>query len=198
MNEIVFIMGKSASGKDRIYRELSEDKALGLNKITMYTTRPLRSGEAEGREYHFVDDDTAKRLENENKIIEIRCYDTVFGVWKYFTADDGQIDLEKSNYIAIVTLEAYNSFKGYFGTEKVYPIYINIEDGLRLERALTRERNQKNPDYNELCRRFLADSQDFSDEKLKAYNIKKSYINDNLSECINTIKEDMLELMINN
>ena len=52
MNEIVFIMGKSASGKDRIYRELSEDKALGLNKITMYTTRPLRSGEAEGREYH--------------------------------------------------------------------------------------------------------------------------------------------------
>ena len=92
MNEIVFIMGKSASGKDRIYRELSEDKALGLNKITMYTTRPLRSGEAEGREYHFVDDDTAKRLENENKIIEIRCYDTVFGVWKYFTADDGQID----------------------------------------------------------------------------------------------------------
>ena len=48
MNEIVFIMGKSASGKDRIYRELSEDKALGLNKITMYTTRPLRSGEAEG------------------------------------------------------------------------------------------------------------------------------------------------------
>lgn len=49
----------------------------------------------------------------------------------------------KSNYIAIVTLEAYNSFKRYFGTEKVYPIYINIEDGLRLERALTRERNQK-------------------------------------------------------
>ena len=73
MNEIVFIMGKSASGKDRIYRELSEDKALGLNKITMYTTRPLRSGEAEGREYHFVDDDTAKRLENENKILYSEC-----------------------------------------------------------------------------------------------------------------------------
>lgn len=51
------------------------------------------------------------------------------GPWYYSTIDDGQIDLEKSNYIAIVTLEAYNSFKGYFGTEKVYPIYINIEDG---------------------------------------------------------------------
>ena len=123
MNEIVFIMGKSASGKDRIYRELSEDKALGLNKITMYTTRPLRSGEAEGREYHFVDDDTAKRLENENKIIEIRCYDTVFGVWKYFTADDGQIDLASGKrYIVIGTLEAYDKFCEYYGNEHIMPI----------------------------------------------------------------------------
>ena len=72
-----------------------------------------------------------------------------------------------------------------------------MDDGVRLERALKRERAEKYPNYNELCRRFLADSQDFSDEKLKAYNIKKSYVNDNLSECINTIKKDMLELMIN-
>ena len=92
--------------------------------------------------------------------------------------------MEKSNYIAIVTLEAYNSFKRYFGTEKVYPIYINIEDGLRLERALTRERNQKNPDYNELCRRFLADSADFSVEKLKESDVNKEYINIDLQQGI--------------
>ena len=144
MNEIVFIMGKSASGKDRIYRELSEDKALGLNKITMYTTRPLRSGEAEGREYHFVDDDTAKRLENENKIIEIRCYDTVFGVWKYFTADDGQIDLASGKrYIVIGTLEAYDKFCEYYGNEHIMPIYIEVDDGVRLIRAVKREMEQE-------------------------------------------------------
>ena len=187
MNEIVFIMGKSASGKDRIYRELSEDKALGLNKITMYTTRPLRSGEAEGREYHFVDDDTAKRLENENKIIEIRCYDTVFGVWKYFTADDGQIDLKNGNYLGIGTLESFQKMKCYYGKESVIPIYIEVEDGERLIRAIRREQEQETPKYKELCRRFLADEEDFSEEKIKEAEIQKRFVNDDLDLCVENI-----------
>ena len=87
MPEIAFIMGKSSSGKDSIFRMLADDKELGLCKVVPYTTRPMRSGETQGVEYNFVDDETACRFENENKIIEIRCYDTVFGVWKYFTAD---------------------------------------------------------------------------------------------------------------
>mgnify|MGYP002552709347 CR=1 FL=1 len=187
MNEIVFIMGKSASGKDRIYRELSEDKALGLNKITMYTTRPLRSGEAEGREYHFVDDDTAKRLENENKIIEIRCYDTVFGVWKYFTADDGQIDLKNGNYLGIGTLESFQKMKNYYGKDSVIPIYIEVENGERLIRAIRREQEQETPKYKELCRRFLADEEDFSEEKIKEAEIQKRFVNDDLDLCVKNI-----------
>ena len=197
MNEIVFIMGKSASGKDRIYRELSEDKALGLNKITMYTTRPLRSGEAEGREYHFVDDDTVKRLENENKIIEIRCYDTVFGVWKYFTADDGQIDLASGKrYIVIGTLEAYDKFCEYYGNEHIMPIYIEVDDGVRLIRAVKREMEQENPHYEELCRRFLADEEDFCEENIKKAGIKKRYENNSLERCIEEIVEDIRDFMV--
>ena len=188
MNEIVFIMGKSASGKDRIYRELSEDKALGLNKITMSTTRPLRSGESEGREYHFVDDDTVKRLENENKIIEIRCYDTVFGVWKYFTADDGQIDLASGKrYIVIGTLEAYDKFCEYYGNEHIMPIYIEVDDGVRLIRAVKREMEQENPHYEELCRRFLADQSDFSEENILAAGIRKRFQNVDLEVCVKEI-----------
>ena len=197
MNEIVFIMGKSASGKDRIYRELSEDKALGLNKITMYTTRPLRSGEAEGREYHFVDDGTAKRLENENKIIEIRCYDTVFGVWKYFTADDGQIDLASGKrYIVIGTVEAYDKFCEYYGNEHIMPIYIEVDDGVRLIRAVKREMEQENPHYEELCRRFLADEEDFCEENIKKAGIKKRYENNSLERCIEEIVEDIRDFMV--
>ena len=189
MNEIVFIMGKSASGKDRIYRELSEDKALGLNKITMYTTRPLRSGEAEGREYHFVDDGTAKRLENENKIIEIRCYDTVFGVWKYFTLDDGQIDMDsKETYIIIGTLEAYDKIRNYYGKDRVHPIYIEVDAKTRIHRALAREDSQKNPKYAEMCRRFLADEDDFSDDKIAALDIDIRFNNDDLDRCIDKIR----------
>ncbi len=134
----------------------------GLIRLQCIQRDPLRSGEAEGREYHFVDDDTAKRLENENKIIEIRCYDTVFGVWKYFTADDGQIDLASGKrYIVIGTLEAYDKFCEYYGNEHIMPIYIEVDDGVRLIRAVKREMEQENPHYEELCRRFLADAKDF-------------------------------------
>ena len=197
MNEIVFIMIKSASGKDRIYRELSEDKALGLNKITMYTTRPLRSGEAEGREYHFVDDDTAKRLENENKIIEIRCYDTVFGVWKYFTADDGQIDLASGKrYIVIGTLEAYDKFCEYYGNEHIMPIYIEVDDGVRLIRAVKREMEQENPHYEELCRRFLADAKDFSEENIRKSGITRRFANNGeFDDCVDEIRQALKELV---
>ena len=89
MPEIIFLMGKSATGKDHIYEQLAHDEQLHLKRITMYTTRPMRAGEAEGVEYHFVNDDEAARLEKEGKIIEMRCYDTVIGVWKYFTVNDG-------------------------------------------------------------------------------------------------------------
>ena len=197
MNEIVFIMGKSASGKDRIYRELSEDKALGLNKISMYTTRPLRSGEAEGREYHFVDDGTAKRLENENKIIEIRCYDTVFGVWKYFTADDGQIDLASGKrYIVIGTLEAYDKFCEYYGNEHIMPIYIEVDDGVRLIRAVKREMEQENPHYEELCRRFLADAKDFSEENIRKSGITRRFANNGeFDDCVDEIRQALKELV---
>mgnify|MGYP002933888520 FL=1 len=183
--------------RDRIYRELSEDKALGLNKITMYTTRPLRSGEAEGREYHFVDDDTAKRLENENKIIEIRCYDTVFGVWKYFTADDGQIDLASGKrYIVIGTLEAYDKFCEYYGNEHIMPIYIEVDDGVRLIRAVKREMEQENPHYEELCRRFLADAKDFSEENIRKSGITRRFANNGeFDDCVDEIRQALKELV---
>ncbi|MCQ2969580.1 MAG: guanylate kinase [Clostridium sp.] len=191
MGKIFCLMGKSSSGKDTIFKEIRNIKELNLNPIVLYTTRPKRINETNGVEYFFINKDKLKQYENEGKIIECRKYDTVDGPWYYSTIDDGQIDLKQHNYIVIVTLEAYNSFKNYFGIEKVYPIYINIEDRVRLERALTREIEEKNPNYNELCRRFLADSSDFSSEKLKESNVNKEYINIDLQKCIENIVSDI-------
>ena len=71
------------------------------------------------------------------------------------------------------------------------PIYIEVEDGLRLERALKREREQKEPKYAELCRRFLADSKDFSEENLKKAGIVKRFENIELDKCLNKILEEI-------
>ena len=50
MSRIFCIMGKSASGKDKIYKALMQDETLHLNKIVTYTTRPIREKEEDGRE----------------------------------------------------------------------------------------------------------------------------------------------------
>ena len=90
------------------------------------------------------------------------------------------------------TLESYNAVRKYFvNNEKVnlIPIYIEVDDGVRLERALKREREQENPKYEELCRRFLADSKDFSEEKIKESGITKRFQNNNIEECVQEIIE---------
>ncbi len=198
MPEIAFIMGKSSSGKDHIFKALVDDETLGLSTITMYTTRPMRAGETDGVEYYFVDDNKACELENNNKIIEMRKYQTVYGVWKYFTADDGQIVLGKGKrYIVIGTIEAYNKFVEYFGKERMLPIYIEVEDGIRLQRAIKREQKQEIPHYEEMCRRFLADSVDFSEENIKKAGITKRFYNNGLiEECIINIKEEIKTRLI--
>ncbi|MBQ4284056.1 MAG: guanylate kinase [Lachnospira sp.] len=191
MPKIAFIMGKSASGKDKIYKHLVEDETLNLNTVTMYTTRPMRVGEVDGEEYYFVSDEQAHNMEQENRIIEMRAYDTVYGIWKYFTADDGQIDLNSGKrYIVIGTLEAYDKFCSHFGKEHILPIYIEVDDGVRLQRALHREMKQENPKYDELCRRFLADSKDFSEHNINRSGIKRRfYNNEEITDCIAKITE---------
>ena len=81
MSKIFYIMGKSASGKDRIYSRLAGDRTLNLKKLILYTTRPIRDGEKEGVQYYFTDNENLKRFENEGRVIEARSYDTVYGVW---------------------------------------------------------------------------------------------------------------------
>lgn len=190
MKDIVFIMGKSSSGKDHIYQALKADKELKLNGVVLYTTRPKRVSETDGVEYHFVTEDDVVIMEAQEKIIEMRVYNTVFGEWKYFTADDGQIVLDgHSKYVVIGTLKAYIDFVKYFGKEHIMPIYIEVEDGIRLMRAIEREKKQENPAYDELCRRFLADAEDFAEDKLEAAGIRQRFDNNGaIEDCINAIK----------
>ncbi len=187
MGKIFCLMGKSASGKDTIYRELLERKNLGLHRVIPYTTRPARAGEVDGETYFFRTPDEAARMEREGRIIEIREYHTVHGLWRYFTADDGQICLETGSYLMIGTLEAYEKLRDFFGAEYVVPVYIWVNDGERLSRALARERSQENPKYLEMCRRFLADEEDFSPEKLREAGIGKGFENCTMEQALGEI-----------
>ena len=192
MGKIYCIMGKSSTGKDTIYKKLIEDETISLKKIIPYTTRPIRAGEQNGVEYFFCTEEQVDELLKQGKVIELRAYHTVHGIWKYFTVDDGQVDLKHQNYLMIGTLEAYLKIRDYYGEANVVPVYIEVEDGERLSRALTRERQQDSPKYEELCRRFLADAKDFSEENLMDAGIKQRFINQSLDETTDRIREMIL------
>lgn len=187
--KIIYIMGKSSAGKDTIYKILKEK--IDVKPYVLYTTRPIRTGEKEGVDYNYLTDEEMKQyFQNENsKVIESRTYNTVYGPWTYATILDNQFSSEK-DLLMTGTLESYNALLKYFQNKKniqIIPIYIEVDDGVRLERALKREREQSNPKYIELCRRFIADSQDFSEENINKSGIKKRFQNNKLDDCVNEI-----------
>ena len=186
MGKICYIMGKSASGKDSIFKELRR-RLPEYRDIVLYTTRPIRAGETDGVEYHFVDEKKLRELENAGRVIEQRAYETVHGIWRYFTADDGQIDLTSKNFCMIGTLESYERMKLSFGEEALIPVLVELDDGERLCRALDWERMQEKPKYEVLCRRFLADAVDFSEEKIAHAGITRRFYNDDLERCLGEI-----------
>ena len=190
MGKIYCVMGKSSSGKDTVYKKLKEQyKEFRL--IVPYTTRPIREGEKDGVEYYFVDPEQFRAMKEDGKVIESRSYNTKCGIWTYFTADDGQIDLSAADYLLIGTLVSYQALREYFGE---VPVYLEVEDGLRLARALERERRQEKPKYAEMCRRFLADEEDFSEENLIKSGITERFGNEDFTECLNKIQRYIEEI----
>lgn len=195
MGKIFYLIGKSCAGKDSLYNVIMKDKDLALRPVIRYTTRPIRDGEVDGVSYHFVDIDGYRSLKESGRIIEEQVYHTVHGDWYYFTVDDGEIDIANNDYLAIGVLESFADTRKYFGEDKVLPIYIELDDGERLFRALQRERLPENGRYAEMCRRFLADAEDFREERIKELGIPDDsrFENDDLDKCSERIKTWILK-----
>ena len=194
MGKIVLFMGPSSSGKNIIKSRLIKDNKFALKEIIMSTTRPKRTGEIEGREYYFKTEKEMLELEKEGKIIERRTYDTAYGPWHYFTTSSS-IDLENYNYVGDNTLEGLDQFVKFYGIENIISILIKVDDGIRLQRALDREKREKDPKYQELCRRFLADSIDFSKKNISKIPITSIIYNN--SSLDNTMQEVEKVLKLN-
>lgn len=188
-------MGPSNSGKDTIIRTLVKENKFALKEMIMSTTRPIRTGEVNGREYYFKTVEEILDLERQGKIIEKRMYNTIYGPWYYFTPTTN-IDLENNNYIGSNTLEGLDQFIKFYGVENIISLLIKVDDGTRLQRALDREKKEENPKYQELCRRFLEDSIDFSEENISKRHITS--IIDNNSSLDNTLEkvEKVLKLYL--
>jgi len=187
MGKLFYLMGKSAAGKDTLFEALASDPELGLARGVIYTTRPRRDGEQEGVQYHFVTEEDLARMRREGRVLEERTYQTVHGPWTYFTADDGQLAKDGPDVLMAGTPESCAALRRFYG-DRLVPLYLTLDDGERLARALARERAQTHPKYAELCRRFLADEADHNPEALLAAGVTKTFDNTELDGCLAELK----------
>lgn len=200
MGKIFVVMGKTSSGKDTVYKRVLDSLEAKAGEaapktVVIYTTRPMRPGEQNGVEYFFATEQELQKLREDGKVIEERCFHTVHGPWYYFTVNDGQIDLEHHSYLMINTLAGFEMIRDYYNKEQVIPVYIEADAKDRLIRYINRESLQKNPNYKEVCRRFLADEEDFAEEELQRLGISKRYFNRDLDECCAEIEADIAALL---
>lgn len=193
MANLFYIMGKSSTGKDTIYKRIKQE--IDIKEYVLYTTRPMRDGEEEGVDYYYVSDEQMEKLKMEGKVIESRTYQTVKGPWTYATIADKQLE-QRGDILTIGTLESYRMMREYFKTRediKLLPIYIKIDEQERRKRAIKREETQKEPNYAEVERRLNADNIDFSEENLELCGItqKETFENYDLDKCVKEILEYM-------
>lgn len=186
-HKIFYILGKSASGKDTIFTELLNNSPLKLGRILMYTTRPMRDNETPGKEYEFVLKEAFLHMFNNKDVAEYRTYYTAHGAWTYFTPVS-ELDLSHGSKLGIGTLASYTALKQILG-DKIIPIYIEVDNDIRFLRAFMREQNKSVPDYFELCRRYVADEQDFSEMELNNAGISVRFQNNSkhIKECKDNI-----------
>ena len=164
---LLFFIGPSNSGKDTFYKLMCQE--FSLNKLILYTTRPKRKNEVEGSDYYVIDSFKMNQMQKENILIERRDYNTVYGVWSYASSAK-DIDIYNKDYLTLNTWEGYQKYINYYqDSSLMVPFYFQVDDYIRLKRALERER-KNNGQYKEMCRRFLSDATDFDEKYLSLYN----------------------------
>lgn len=151
MYNIIGILGPSGSGKDSLLNEIikqAQEENILINPIVLTTTRPMRDGERHGFNYYFTD--VKSYCDNPN-IIGSTCFNTnwFYGIDKQYLCED-RVNIAVLNPRMALELQ-------YEENIKLHCIHLAVAPQDRLMRQLARE---KEPNCKEICRRFLADSED--------------------------------------
>ncbi|MBP1537256.1 MAG: hypothetical protein ILA17_05255 [Ruminococcus sp.] len=135
---LLILIGKSGSGKDAVMRELTAKH--GFRRIVSTTTRPMRVGEQEGREYHYISKEQFLEGIARGEYLEYRSYDTLYNgiadTW-FYGSPKMQLD-PAENSIAILDVQGAQDFISYYGKENCCVVEISVPNTLREQRARER------------------------------------------------------------
>lgn len=152
MYKLIMLIGKAGSGKDTILREVVKQSPY-VHEIVSCTTRPPREGEVDGINYHFLTGEQFGKKVLQNEMLEATCFNDWFYGTSIDSLDEDMVNIGVFNPAGVESILAYNNID-------TIVIYVDANDKERLIRQLNRE---KDPDVNEVIRRFKADGLDFDD-----------------------------------
>lgn len=156
---MIILCGESGTGKTAIRRALLNE---GLSPLVSYTTRPMRPGEEDGVDYHFVDNMRFEAMRRNGDFIETTQYDTPNSTWRYGTPI-GSTD----NVVAIMNPIGLKKFKSIPNS---LIVYVKCPPSIRMRRSFDR-----GDDYDTVMRRLQRDDDDFYDME---YICDMSIVND--------------------
>lgn len=126
---IVAIIGPSGAGKDTVADIIAD--MTGFEKLISYTTRPMREGEKQGREHHFVKQCTTppeKFLAN-----------TVYGGYEYWTT----IEQLNNHAVYVIDDEGLRSLRQRFPEIDIVTVFVTAKESVRLERGVSPQRIER-------------------------------------------------------
>ncbi len=178
---ILILVGKSASGKDSIQRELIK---LGYSPIVSTTSRPMLDGEKNGVDYNFISHAEFMDHIDAGDFLEYRAYNTLVNgkadTWYYGT----QKIVPTEKMVTVLDLDGAKAYIDYYGKDICSVCYVYTEDRIREERAASRG----SFDETEWKRRSVADAKDFSPVKLaKIVDYSVSNNTDNIQDAVTKV-----------
>ena len=156
MSKFILLLGKGGTGKDTIKARVQEAMP-ELKSLPMWTSRTKRACEEQDVQYHFVTYEEMNQANKDGKLLEYREYKTVKGIRAYGT----EYPKDDATYILTVAIEQYNNLRTKIPAKDIITIYLYVDDYTRIQRALSREKECEYPNYTEVCRRFVADNNEY-------------------------------------
>lgn len=146
MKKIVLV-GKGASGKNVLMERLEKR---GFKHLVSHTTRPMRDGEKDGVEYHFVSTDEFKRMIDNNEFVEYQ----EFGGNLYGTSKKEWDDSD----VMILAPKGVENIKQLGLRDDCFIIYVDIPYDVRKYRLLSRAGSN----IEDVQKRLANDEMEFS------------------------------------
>ena len=124
---MIVLVGASASGKTEIAKTLFRD--FRIKKAVTHTTRPMRVGEVDGVDYHFVTKEEFLRLKDLDAFVETTCYNgNYYGCSKAEIADDKCVIVDPNGLRSFLAL----------GNNRIISFYLRASEQTRRARMASR------------------------------------------------------------